>query len=149
MDVAAATRLPDGWSRPVALAGDRLLELSDALAPLFSDRGLRRGSTVAVETGQVPGSTLLSLALLAGPSRAGSWAGVVGFPALGLVAAAQAGITLQRLALIPDPGAQWPVVVAALVDSLDVVLLRLPARTAPGDARRLTARARERGAVLV
>jgi hypothetical protein len=59
------------------------------------------------------------------------------------------GIRLERLALVPDPGQQWPVVVAALLDSFDVVLLKPPARVRQGDARRLMARTRERGSVLV
>ena len=39
--------------------------------------------------------------------------------------------------------------VAALLDACDVVLARPPAHLKAADARRLTARARERGAVLV
>jgi hypothetical protein len=78
---------------------------------------------------------------------------VVGCPALGLLAAAEAGIVLERLVLVPDPGPRWPVVVAALVDALDVVAVRPPVRGAAtgtaGAPRRLTARARERGCVLV
>jgi hypothetical protein len=40
-------------------------------------------------------------------------------------------------------------VVAALLDAVDVVLVRPPAGLPAGQARRLAARARERGAVLV
>lgn len=139
------------------LAGERLLPVAPALERLFPEGGLRRGSTVAVA-----GSTLLALALLAGPSAVGSWCAVVGMPALGLVAAAEVGVAMERLALVPATGSEWPTVVAALLDALDVVVVATGAgagdadgrrgigrRVRPADARRLTARARERGAVLV
>jgi hypothetical protein len=88
----------------------------------------------------------LSLALLA---RAG-WGAVVAVPDLGVVAAAELGVCLERLALVPRVEAgQWATVVGALLDSVDVVVARPPAHFRAGDARRLSARARERGAVLV
>jgi membrane protein implicated in regulation of membrane protease activity len=65
------------------------------------------------------------------------------------VAAAEAGVVLERLAVVPRPGEQWATVVAALLDALDVVLVRPPLRLRHADARRLAARARERGSVLV
>ncbi|MGH9177562.1 MAG: hypothetical protein ACRD0N_03275, partial [Acidimicrobiales bacterium] len=71
-----------GRVQPVALAGERLLPVHPALAGLLPGGGLRRGSTVAVA-----GSTSLALALVAGPSGAGSWCAAVGVPSLGLVAA--------------------------------------------------------------
>jgi hypothetical protein len=134
-----------------AQAPERSLPVTPALAALLPAGGLRRGTTVAVE-----GSTSLLLMLLAEPSRAGAWCAVVGHPTLGVVAAAEAGIALDRLVLVPDPGPRWPVVVAALIDALDVVVVRQPreveaARTtgAHGAQRRLVARARERGCLLV
>jgi hypothetical protein len=127
------------------LAGERLLPVVPALRPLLPGQGLRRGSTVAVGR-----SAALALALVAGASAAGSWVAAVGLPDLGVVAAAEAGIALERLALVPAPGAgAWPAVVAALLDAVDVVLVRSPAGLPAGQARRLAARARERGAVLV
>lgn len=132
-------------TRPVSLAGDHVLPVVPALQPLLP-AGLRRGTTITVQ-----GSMLLALTVLAGPSAAGSWCAAVGLPSLGLVAAAEAGITLAKLALVADPGppSEWATVTAALLDALDVVLVRPPAHLKQGDARRLMARARERGAVLV
>ena len=66
-----------------------------------------------------PAATSLLLALLAEASAGGAWAGVVGRPDLGLVAAAEAGIALERLALVPYPGADLVAVTAALLDGLD------------------------------
>jgi len=65
------------------------------------------------------------------------------------VAAAEVGVALERFPLVAWPGSQWPAVVAALLDALDVVLVCPPARVRTGDARRLVARARERKAVLI
>jgi hypothetical protein len=129
-------------------AGERLehafLPVLAALVPLLPQGALRRGSTVAVA-----GSTSLLFAVLAGPSMAGSWCAVIGMPALGLVAAAEAGVVLDRLALVPAPGQGWPGVTAALLDALDLVVIAPGARVRDGDARRLAARARQRGSVLV
>jgi hypothetical protein len=131
--------------RPVTLAGEQLLPVPRALEPLLPDRGLRRGGTVAVD-----GSLALALALVAGASAAGSWVVAVGLPDLGVVAAAEAGIVLERLALVPKAGpAAWGAVVAALLDAIDVVLVRPPARLSAAVARRLAARARERRSVLL
>lgn len=135
-----------GRTRPIAPAGEQLLPVHPALVGVMPWAGLRRGATVAV-AGR--GSTSLALALLAAASAAGSWCAVVGMPSLGLVAARELGVELGRLALVPAPGAGWPSVVAALLDALDIVLIRPPERPRAADARRLTARARERGAVLL
>jgi hypothetical protein len=127
------------------LADERLLPVVPALRPLLPGQGLRRGTTVVVAR-----SAALALALVAGASAAGSWVAAVGLPDLGIVAAAEAGVVLERLALVPAPGARaWPAVVAAFLDAVDVVLVRAPARLPPAQARRAAARARERGAVLV
>jgi hypothetical protein len=89
------------------------------------------------------------LALLAEASQAGSWCAVVGVPTLGAAAAAELGIALDRLALVPYPGPEWVNVVAALVDGVDVVVAAPPGPVAAQVASRLTARARQRGCVLV
>lgn len=135
--------------QPVALAGERLLPVLPALESLLPSGGLRRGSVVAVA-----GSTSLALALVAGASAGGSWAAAVGMPDLGPVAAAELGVALERFALVPAPDAGggpggWAGVVAALLDALDVVVARPGRHVRPGDARRLAARSRERGSVLV
>ena len=130
------------------LAEERTLPLVAALADLFPGRSLRRGSTVVVSRGAFPGATSLALALLSGPCAGGSWCAVVGAAELGLVAAAQHGLDLERLALVPSPGAQWPVVTAALLEGFDVVLVCPPAHVSRSVARQLEARGRERGSVL-
>src|SRR4051794_29701275 len=131
-------------ARPVALAREHVLPVLEPLQPLLPD-GLRRGSTVTAGD-----ATSLALAVVAGPSSAGSWAAAVGVSHLGLAAAAELGVALDRLVVVADPPRQaWATVMATLIDALDVVLVRVRHRVNGADARRLTARARERGAVLV
>jgi hypothetical protein len=142
---AAVRRASDLAGAAAAGGVDRLLPVSPVLAPLLPMGGLRRGSTVAV----TPGTSSLVLALLAGASAAGAWSAVVGMPGLGALAAAQAGVALERLALIPYPGPEWPAVVAALLDGLDVVVVATPGPVTGRVASRLAARARQRGGVLL
>ncbi|MCM3886430.1 hypothetical protein [Frankia sp. R82] len=142
-DLAALREIAQVPAQRSGPAGERLVPVVPPLAALLPQEGLRRGSTVAVT-----GSASLVLTLLCGPAQAGGWCAVVGFAQLGLLAAAESGIALERLALVPVPGPRWPVVVATLLDAMDVVVVCPPA--SPGAAgRRLMARARERGAVLV
>ena len=129
----------------MSLARERTLPVLPALVELLPEGGLRRGSRVTVSGD----ATSLALALLAGPSQAGSWCAAVGLPSLGLVAAAEVGIALERFPLVARPGDEWPAVVAALVEAVDVVLVCLPRHVRTGDARRLVAKASDRGAVLV
>ena len=114
-----------------------------ALTDLLPE-GLPRGGTAVVA-----GSTSLLLALVSEASRAGSWVAMVGLPGVGLLAAEEVGVLLARLALVPAPGAQAAAVVAALIDGMDVVVLGPEVGLTGADRRRLMARARERGSVLV
>jgi hypothetical protein len=139
--VSTASRVAAQAER--ARATGKVLPVAPALAGLLPSAGLRRGSTVAVH-----GSTSLLVALLAEATAAGSWAAVVGMPSLGLAAAAEYGVDLARVALVPRPGAELPAVVAALLDGVDVVAVRSETVQA-AVARRLSARARHRGAVLL
>ncbi|WP_239068823.1 hypothetical protein [Cellulomonas pakistanensis] len=129
---------------PLLLTDRPPLAVPPALAPLLPD-GLRRGSTTAVL-----GSTSLVLAMIAAACTAReAWAAVVGQPSLGLLAAAQTGVALERLAVVPQPGVDAPTVVAALLDGIDVVVVGPGTHLADADRRRLMARARDRGSVLL
>jgi len=122
----------------------RLLPTHSALAPLLPGGGLKQGAAYSVD-----GSSALLMALLAGPSRAGAWCGVVGVPEFGIEAAAGFGIELERLVLIPHPGEEWLGVTAATADALGVVVTRPPRRASDAAASRLAARLRQRGSTLI
>lgn len=138
--------------RPVTLTREQRLPVLPALEGLLPGAGLRRGATVSIGSAVgVGGATSLALALVAAASRAGSWVAAVGLPSLGLVAADELGVALERLVLVAAPERDaWDGVVAALVDGFDLVILHA-GRTGvrPADGRRLVARARERGSVLL
>ena len=130
------------------MAGERTLPVLDVFVPLLPDGGLRRGTTATVVG--AGGATSLALALVAAGSASGSWVAAVGIPALGLAGAGEVGVALERLVLVAEPPPRaWAAVVAALVDAVDLVLVRPSHRVKPADVRRLAARARERGSVLV
>ncbi|MEO5680660.1 MAG: hypothetical protein ABIS47_13435 [Acidimicrobiales bacterium] len=161
---AAALRALAERVAPTTLARDRTLPVLPALAGLLgpsgpaerenlgpSGAGLRRGATATVAGGRGLGATSLAFALVAAATQAGSWAAVVGLPAAHAPAAAHLGVALERLALVPEAATlgHWPTVVAALLDGVDLVVAAVPAGLRAPDARRLVARARERGSVLI
>ncbi|MGV8964872.1 MAG: hypothetical protein ACOH2F_01215 [Cellulomonas sp.] len=120
------------------------LPVWDALAHLVPEGALHRGGTLVVT-----GSTSLLLALVARASQEGAWVAVVGLPGVGVLAAQQAGVELDRLALVPCPGPDTPTVLAALIDGVDLVIVGAATALGDSDRRRLMARARERGTVLL
>jgi hypothetical protein len=134
---AAADLAPGNGS-----TGPDVLPVRPDLVPLFPWGGLRRGGTVGVR-----GSRALLVALLAEAVADGAWGAVVGLPDLGVLAAVEAGVPAQRLALVPAPGVELIRVTAALLDGFAVVAVAADVRAA--DARRLSARARSRGSVLL
>lgn len=130
-------------TRPVSLSGEKLLAVRSDLAVLLPGGGFRRGSVVEI------GAPSLLFVSMAEAVRTGSWAAFVGLGSLGLAAAADHGVPLDRVAVVTAPPADLAAtVVAALVDALDVVVLGPGIVSRAGDARRLMARARERGAVV-
>ena len=137
--------------RPVVLAGERRLAVPGPLGEILPGGGLQRGSVVRVEGPAGSGATSLLLTLLAAATAAGEWAAVVdGDGVFGGLAAAEAGVALDRLAVVRAvPAALYGRVVATLLDGVTVVGATIPRGFRRADARRLEARARERAAVLV
>ncbi|GAA2728020.1 hypothetical protein [Cellulomonas aerilata] len=143
-DGPAASTVPPTSASALTHPDRPPLPVTPVLAPLLPEGALRRGSSLVVT-----GSTSLVLALVARASQEGSWVALVGLPGAGLLAAQQAGVVLDRLALVPRPGPDAPTVLAALLDGVDLVIVGDGAALVDSDRRRLTARARERGAVLL
>lgn len=127
-----------------ASARVKALPVHDALAPLFPEGGLRPGAVYTLDS-----SASLLLALLAEPSRAGSWCAVVGMPELSAEAAEAAGVDLSRFALVPDPGDRWLAAVSAIAEVFPVVAVRPVGSPRDAEVARLTARLRDRGGVLL
>ena len=80
----------------------------------------------------------------------GGNAAIVGQPDIGLLAAAEMGADLSRLAVIPDPGADPVEVAAVLMDGMDLIVLALGGRSVPlTRARAVVARAHQKGCTLL
>jgi len=128
---AALDRITSLRSRVADMEATRVdtegLPTADALAPLLPGGAIRAGGTYSV-----PESVLLAQTMLQAASAAGAWCAVVGVPSFGVEAAAAAGIDLDRLVLVPDPGDQWLAVTAALADVAQIVLTRPLGRVGPG-----------------
>lgn len=123
------------------------VDLDDAPRPLgaiLDDGRLPRGAASVVT-----GSSSLLLALLATSQGSSDWLAVVGAPDLGMLAAADAGVALERVALLPRAGDDPAAVVAALLDGMTYVVVGPDPRLTASERRRLLARARERGSGLV
>lgn len=104
---------------------------------------LRAGASYAVDNAS------LAIAMMAGPSAEGAWCAIIGSAELSLPAAAAAGVVLERTIVIPEPAGQWLDVIAAVIDAVQVVVLRPPEAVTEAAASRLSARLRARGGVLV
>lgn len=152
-DPEARARLRAAAARaaPPVLARDRLLRVGGELGNVLPAGGIRRGATVALDGPPGAGSTTIACTLAAAATSAGEWAAVVDPDGtFGARAAADAGVALERCAFIREVSAdRWATVVAALLDGVTLVIADTPPALRAGDARRLTARARERAAVFV
>lgn len=122
----------------------RSLPTHPAIARLLPGGALREGATYSVDR-----SLTLLMLLLAGPSAAGIWCGVVGVPEFGIEAASGFGIDLDRLVLVPQPGDQWLAATGALADALGVVVTRPPRQASEASRARLSARLRKRGTTML
>ncbi|MEX0705313.1 MAG: hypothetical protein WD041_01715, partial [Nitriliruptoraceae bacterium] len=98
-DALPSTFVPDAeaWSNAASLAPS-LLEVAGPLEPLLGEPGLRRGALYTVTA-----SRSLALSLVATISST-VWCAIVGVPGLGLAAAKEAGVCLDRLVVVPSPG---------------------------------------------
>jgi len=138
------------------VARERTLAVLPVFESLLPGAVLQRGSVVACEG---VAATTLALALTAGPSQAGAWVAVAGFPHAGIEAAVELGVAPARLVMVAEPAvgvtarfndATWGDVLAAMIDGFDVVLLGpATSRVRASTARRLLARAQARGVVIV
>ncbi|MGN7704961.1 hypothetical protein [Cellulosimicrobium sp. 22601] len=147
LEVARATLRRAELRTGVRASTPGVVDLDDVPRPLgaiLDDGRLPRGAASVVT-----GSTSLLLALLATSQGTSDWLAVLGAPALGMLAAADAGVALERVALVPRAGDDPAGVVAALLDGMTYVVVGSDARLTASERRRLLARARERGSGLV
>ncbi|HWW44286.1 MAG TPA: hypothetical protein VN180_04375 [Acidimicrobiia bacterium] len=151
-DPDARARLAElgGRARPVVLARDRALAVPGSLGELLPD-GLVRGSVAVVDGVPGSGATSVALTLCAAVTGVGEWAAAVDLEGtLGGEAAAAAGVDLERFVVARRvPPARWATTIDVLLDGMSLVVGEVPRHLRAGDARRLEARTRERGGVLL
>jgi hypothetical protein len=147
--------------RPVSGAHERVIPVPGPLGELLPNASVPRGAVVGVEGIPGAGASSVALALAAAVTEVGEWAAAVDLDgSLGGRAAAEAGVALDRFAVVrPPPGGpnsrsgfpvdRWAAVVATLLDGMSLVIAELPRSVRAVDARRLVARAREREVILV
>jgi hypothetical protein len=141
---------------PLVLARERTVPVGEEFVELFGERGLVRGRTLAC---QGSAATSTALALVAPAITAGAWMAVIDLPTIGLDAASELGVPLERIVAVTtgtgtgttgDESVRcWPDVVAAAADGFDVLLIRVPAGLSAGAVRKLAVRLRQRDVITV
>lgn len=132
---------------PLTLARERTLPVAEMFNDLFAEQGLVRGRIIACSG---PAATSLALALVAPSIAAGSWLAMIDVPTIGLDAASEFGIALERVVAVrTDDAARWSDVVAAAADGFDLLLVRVPADVSPATMRKVATRLRQRDAVMI
>lgn len=135
-----------GTTRPVTIADERIVPVVDGLDHLL-DGGLRRGTTVGV-AGAV-GVTSTALSLCARATSSGLWMGCLNIPSMGWAAADALGVDLRRVVSVDVPPLDLVDAAAAMVDVFDLVVCDGLEGMSSSQSRRLSARVRERGCVLL
>ncbi len=160
-----------GKVEPVSGAHERVLPVPECMETIF-EGGLRRGTSVVVRGES--GATSLALALCAGVTRGGLWVGCLNVGSantgpsnagssgrglssrglsntgsLGWATAQEMGADLHRVVSVEVPEDDISTAAAVMVDVFDMVLCDSPRGVSASSARRLAARARERGCVMV
>lgn len=148
---AGGAPVDSAWSRQasagrVHAVDERVHAVPEPLAAALPRGGLAGGTVVGLRG---EGATSLLFALLS--ATPGHWSALVALPDLGLLAAAELGVDLDRVVIVPEPGPELLQVISILVDGVDVVVAAVApgVRPAPGRLRVLGGRLRQRGAVLL
>lgn len=124
------------------------LPLLEPLQPLFGG-DLPKGWVVSLAAQAGSANSSLALALAAATTAQGSWVVALGWPSLGLVAAHNLGVNLNRLVLADVSSSEETLLALdTLVGSVELIMvnnLRLNGR----EHRHLTSRLRTRGTTLI
>lgn len=111
--------------------------------------GVLAGTLIRGEISTLDAPGTLLCALLAAVTAAGGHAAVAGVPGLLPAVVAERGGDLDRLLLVPDPGAEPLTVLGTLAEGVDLLVADLGAPPPAAARRRLRARLRDPGAALV
>jgi hypothetical protein len=123
---------------------ERVFPVSAVFSELFPEGGLRKGVVY-----QCDSSASVLWTLLAEATTQGVWCALVGLPDMGVAAAEDMGVNLDRLVLVPHPGNQWLSVVGALSDVVGIVVMGPQPAPSQRMMETLLGRLRDREATLV
>jgi hypothetical protein len=132
---------------PTAPAHERTLPVLAELSDLFPESALVRGRVLSCVG---PAAISLALATSAAAMQAGSWMVVVDVPTIGLDAAGELGVPLQRVVRVTST--DWAATVVAAIDGFDLVITAVPGEGTGlrrSVATMLASRIRRRGAVVL
>ncbi|MFD8249703.1 hypothetical protein [Nocardia sp. NPDC059691] len=127
-----------------AVDSSRVLSIAGGLGDALPEGGLPRGAVIACTGCKGP-----LLGMLAAATAAGEWTAVVGLPSLGLLAVAEMGGDLSRVAHIAAPGPDPLEVAAVLLDGVPMIVFDAAGGASPSRMRALLARVRRNDAVLI
>ena len=148
----AASVAPGHLQRASALtdfSGSRDIAVSEEIGSLLPWPRLRRGATICLAAKAASGTTSLLLALMAQLSRSGAWCALIGASSVSAVAAQQAGVSLSRLAFVETAERDRETAAGALLNGIDLVAVHITSEVPSQMPRRLMAKARKRGNILV
>jgi hypothetical protein len=115
---------------------------------MFPEGGLVRGRTVLCSG---DAAVAMALRVVSSATQAGSWLGIIGVHNVGVQAASEHGVALQRVVFVQPASSrtEWVSTVAAVADGFDVLMLEVPHGITEADARRVQTRIQARRNALV
>ena len=124
------------------------LPVPSELRAMFPEGGLVRGRTVLCSG---DAAVAMALRVVSSATQAGSWLGIVGVHNVGVQAASEHGVALQRVVFVQPASSrtEWVNTVAAVADGFDVLMLEVPHGITEADARRVQTRIQARRNALV
>lgn len=143
-----AHAVAQGIVRPARDVERETLDVVEPLRAVLPDRGLVRGRIVSCS-----GDAAMSLALrvVSRATQDGSWLAAVGVDHLGVLAAREHRVALERLVVV-SPGEtveKWVSAAGIAIEGFGVVVLKVPHRLPARDATRLATRIQARRVVAV
>ncbi len=130
----------------VSLRSECYVAVPEPLRMLFPTGGLAPGSSIGVSG---DGGWSVAFSLVSAALSPDGWIAIVGLEDLGLLAASEYGIPLDRILVIETPPApQFASVVAWLIEAVEIVCINPAQRVKGVEARRLSGRAREQQTLL-
>ena len=140
--------LASGAVRPALDLTLETLDVVNDLRAVLPDRGLVRGRIVSCRG---DAAVSLALRLVSRATQDGAWLAAVGADRLGLVAAREHGVALERVVMVGsgDVVGDWVSAVGIAVEGFGVLLLRAPKGLSGRDAQRITTRIHSRRVVAV